>query len=333
MYFILAYFFLFALALFWSIHASFFYFFLGCSAFCFFLGFINRPPVISGKEPRYQQSHHQLEVDEIVNSDLPEELKNILSKPRSTNPPPSSFAKPEFSKILQKRFLLIFAGMMVLFFVTVFSVIFSSGDNFNAEVFYERGEEFYQEGQYDSAYAYYKKALAVKGNFPEALTGCGNALMKKNDNDGAIRLYDEALAIDPDFELAKYQKGLVLYYQNQFGQSMVEMKDLLDLNPSYFQAMQVIGDDFYNQKQYDSALYWYDGAYANGIRNRYLCHLMGYIYQTKGNTDKAITLYKEALEYDSEVADIYVRLGELLPGEEGNAYRARAVELQPAESK
>ena len=42
----------------------------------------------------------------------------------------------------------------------------------------------------------------------------------------------------------------------------------------------------------------------------------------------AIDLYKEALSYDSTVVDIYTRLGELLPNEDGNYYRTQAVKLK-----
>jgi hypothetical protein len=55
---------------------------------------------------------------------------------------------------------------------------------------------------------------------------------------------------------------------------------------------------------------------------------MAYIYDTKGNYSNAIGLYKEELRYDSTVVDIYKRLGELLPNEDGNYYRIQAVKLQ-----
>jgi hypothetical protein len=55
---------------------------------------------------------------------------------------------------------------------------------------------------------------------------------------------------------------------------------------------------------------------------------MAYIYDTKGEYNKAINLYQEALSYDSSVVDIYTRLGELLPGADGNPYRSKALLLQ-----
>jgi hypothetical protein len=54
---------------------------------------------------------------------------------------------------------------------------------------------------------------------------------------------------------------------------------------------------------------------------------MAYIYDTKGDNSKAIGLYQEALQYDSTIVDIYKRLGELLPNDEGNYYRTQAIRL------
>jgi hypothetical protein len=53
---------------------------------------------------------------------------------------------------------------------------------------------------------------------------------------------------------------------------------------------------------------------------------MAYIYDTQGKTADAIKFYKEAIELDESRVEIYSRLGELLPGEEGNAYRTKALE-------
>jgi hypothetical protein len=51
---------------------------------------------------------------------------------------------------------------------------------------------------------------------------------------------------------------------------------------------------------------------------------MGYLYEAKNDNARAITLYKEALQYDTTTGDIYKRLGDLIPGKDGDVYRQRA---------
>jgi hypothetical protein len=55
---------------------------------------------------------------------------------------------------------------------------------------------------------------------------------------------------------------------------------------------------------------------------------MGYIYDQRGDQEKAIHLYQEALNYDSTRVEIYNRLGELFPGLDGEQYRITARELK-----
>ena len=57
------------------------------------------------------------------------------------------------------------------------------------------------------------------------------------------------------------------------------------------------------------------------MRGLNLCYIMGYLYQDKKEPARAISLYQEALTYDSTQVDIYQRLGELIPDNNGNYYQ------------
>lgn len=72
---------------------------------------------------------------------------------------------------------------------------------------------------------------------------------------------------------------------------------------------------------------WYTQAYESGYRSSALSYVLAFIYDEQGKTSEAINFYKEAIEYDSTIVDIYTRLGELIPGEEGNVYRAKANQI------
>lgn len=194
--------------------------------------------------------------------------------------------------------------------------------------YYDQAEQFYAAGQYDSAYYYYRAALALDAQMQEALVGMGNTLYMQSQIDSARWYYERALAINPMYTQARYNVGWWYYDQKQFRQSITELKVLVEQDPAQLGAMQLVGDNFYALNEYDSALRWYEGAYTNGSRSRWLCHVMAYIYDTKNQVDQAIPLYKEAIQYDSTLVDLYVRLGELLPNEEGEVYRFKAAQLK-----
>jgi tetratricopeptide (TPR) repeat protein len=223
------------------------------------------------------------------------------------------------------------AGIFIMFFIFFIGSVFfgSSGQWDDSVVYFQNAEQYYLNGNYDSAYVNYRQAWKANDQYIEAMVGYGKVLAVRNQQDSAIIMFDKALSIDPDYNDASYNKALTYYNRANYGETIAILAPLLEKNPDYYDAMLLIGDSHYEQKQFDEAMVWYKDAYENGgIRSRALCHLMAYIYDTKGDYSNAIDLYKEALSYDSTVVDIYIRLGELLPNEEGNYYRTQAIKLK-----
>jgi tetratricopeptide (TPR) repeat protein len=316
----LAYLSLLMLSIFWSADGSFAYIFAGIAILCLFLSFRNIP----FKRSSFDHFEEVKEQKGKQSSDIFDDLKSTFKDKKISFENEHKTSSPQQTQ--QRLVLLVVGGIFLFFFSLIFIGILSDGGN--EQFYYQQAEVFYGETLYDSAYRYYKKALEENKESTEALTGLGNTLMMQEQNDSALIMYDKALALNPEYEVARYQKALVLSYQKRYDESVNESKNLLELNPQYLEAMQLIGDNYYSQEKYDVAETWYDSAYAKGLRNRYLCHLMGYINQTKGKTPQAINLYKEALKYDSSVVDIYERLADIVPDNEKNWYKRKISQLQ-----
>lgn len=124
-----------------------------------------------------------------------------------------------------------------------------------------------------------------------------------------------------------------------------------------------VGNEYYNQQQYDSADYYYDRAlagdpsnsaavynkgliqyerqnfesardlfeqsYSLGMRTGFLCTELAQRYAERGQTDQAVAMYKEAAAQDSTLVNVYTRLAELDPA---NATVYRALEVKWATS-
>jgi tetratricopeptide (TPR) repeat protein len=108
-----------------------------------------------------------------------------------------------------------------------------------------------------------------------------------------------------------------------------ELRQLMAVNPTHFDGILLAGDNYQMQQHYDSAMHWYEEGYAQRPTGG-LCNAMAYIHDTKGNTEQAVALYREALGYDSTRVAIYQRLGELFPGRDGEWYRRKAKQLKDA---
>lgn len=322
-YFTLGGIFLIAMALFWSVDASLVYIFLGIACFFLFLGFYSSPRPVPPKR-EYNRPHARPEL-EIRPSPL-EGVKDIFQKVGKEFSNRGGTGPVNVSKIV--RFAGI--GIFLMFLFPIIVSIFNGGSGSDASAdYFTSAEQYYATQQYDSAYVNYKRALQLDPENESALLGYGNVLVVRNERDSAILMFNRALEINPDYKEASYGKALVFYDQKKYNDGIMILQPLIESNPEYYDAKLLMGDCYYIQKKYDDAITWYEDAYQNGgIRSRILCHIMAYIYDTKGDYEKAISLYQEALSYDSSIVELYQRLGELIPGEDGNFYRVKAAQLQ-----
>lgn len=314
------------LALTWAVDKSFVYILAGASSFFFFLGFRSRVKEGSAGGEKYNPYKNYRQEHRTASQQSPfwSEVVKLFSQ-KHAGFRSGKFSGPSKTPAERKLILGVATFIASIFGLIMMVILFSEPDPVSEQDYYfHRAEANYTAGVYDSAYINYKRALEENPAHLDALLGYGNTLSALGQPDSAIILYDQALAINPDFDIARYNKGWVHYNRKNYSQSVIELKALLEKNPSYYDAMQLLGDVYYGQGVYEEALQWYESAYTNGLRSRWLCHVMGYLYDLRGNTPKAIALYQEALAYDSTVTDIYTRLGELIPGEDGKVYRNRS---------
>jgi tetratricopeptide (TPR) repeat protein len=315
-YFIIGFVFLFVMAITWSLDDSFVYTSIGGATFFFFLAYYNRPVVAN----QFRQADANRRRPGNKNfSDLFDSLNKKQGSPR-----------PHQSGANNIKFIVVFLFVGGFFFIILVSALFSAepmeeGENNDL---YNKAEEARGSGDYDSAEYYYRQMLDISPENLDALNGLGIIALDRQRYDQALNEFEKALIIDPDYEYARYNKALTLYYQKNYRRSLNESFALMDRSPEYYGAMALAGDNYYAQQKYDSAKYWYVKSYDNGMRSAWLCHALGYLYDKDAQTSKAVELYQEALSYDSTITEIYVRLGEIYPGPEGNIYRSQAKRLQ-----
>jgi tetratricopeptide (TPR) repeat protein len=209
----------------------------------------------------------------------------------------------------------------------VFSMVFFSRGSVDSQRYLQSAKDYYDTDQYDSAYANFRRVLNNDNQNAEALFGYGNTLFTKGYPDSSIYYYDRVLELEPAFYDAQYNKAWVFYQQKKYNESIEELNSLIESNPDYYGAYQLLGDCHYSTSNYDDALLNFETAYNNNWKNQWVCHVMGYLYDVKNDTERAVGLYEESLQYDENNAEVLKRLGELLPGERGEVYRQRFASL------
>jgi tetratricopeptide (TPR) repeat protein len=297
----------------WSLDASLDYILFGAAAFFFFLYFWNKPGTPAAASGPQKQNA----------SSLKPWFSGTIKNKRQAN-------QGEKPKTSRPAALMVFIFFGLFFFVFMSSLFFSDDSVSEAETYFQRAEQFRWNSQYDSADYHYGRAISIQPEYAEALNGYGLSLRDQKRNDQALATFDKAIVADPDYEEARYNKSVTYYAMKNYRQSLKESFALLRQNPAYYSAMTVAGDDYYADQRYDSAIYWYGQAYDNGERSAWLCHVLGYLHESKNKQDEAILFYQEALSYDSINLQVYDRLGVLLPGSDGEGYRLTAQQLRQA---
>ncbi len=91
------------------------------------------------------------------------------------------------------------------------------------------------------------------------------------------------------------------------------LRQCISLHLENTDAYIIMGDNHYAQNQFSQAITWYKQAYEKGARHAGLLNVMAYVYDKQNQRTEAIRLYKETLQQDSSLVDIYNRLAELEP--------------------
>jgi tetratricopeptide (TPR) repeat protein len=313
LYFILAVVSLFILALVWSLGAFFVCALLGITIFFAALGLLAWPWQKRTGAYEYRERSYQKTTSSNTSS------KDFAGTSGQTKYTPSPTLKKKLAIV---GVVIVFVFSIALFIVL--SVITSPDESEAADQNLQTATQYHNEQQYDSAYIYYERYRLQHPDDVNAIFEMGNAAWNMNRLDSAVRLYDEVLVKDPSHENARINKASIYFNQKNYSSAETELKTLLDKSATNLDAMQLLGDVYYNQDKYTEALHWYERAYNSGQRNDWICYVMGYLYEAKNDNARAITLYKEALQYDTTTGDIYKRLGDLIPGKDGDVYRQRA---------
>ena len=317
--------FLFLLDLTSSIDSSFVYFFLGLSAFMFFMAFREW---FTGRSINF--GNYKREEPRESDRTQAHPPENPFNQRQQRTQQPQQAPVASASKATARKILFIFLGIFAILFTLPIVISILSSDDYDqdAAFYYQSADQYFYSGQYDSARISYRRALRIQPEYVEALKGYGKTLLAQKEYDSALIMFDKFLEVDPTDREAAYNKGQVYFNQQQYDMAIKQAESILTDEPEYYDAMLLAGDCYYSQKQYDPALEWYQKAYDNDVKNASLCWVMAYIYDEKGNMEKAIPLYKETLSYDSSNVEIYTRLGQLLPEQEGNFFRTKAAQLQ-----
>lgn len=141
-----------------------------------------------------------------------------------------------------------------------YELAIAKGLNF-AHVYYNKGLQYFNSGQYKEAVAEYDKAIAMQPNYAPSYNNKGYALHNLGRYQEAIEMYDKAIALNPYDAFAYHNKAHALGAISNNYTTMIDLYDkaisLDAYNPSYHNSKSL---QLFNSQKYQEALVECDKA-------------------------------------------------------------------------
>ena len=98
---------------------------------------------------------------------------------------------------------------------------------------FNRGDAYYDKGDYDRAIADYNEAIQLDPKLAFAWNHRGNAYYVKGDYDRAIADYNEAIRVDPKRAAAWSNRGNAYYVKGDYDRAIADYNEAIQLDPKY----------------------------------------------------------------------------------------------------
>ena len=130
------------------------------------------------------------------------------------------------------------------------------------EAWYYLGMYFQKNARYEEAHAAFSRALAIDGDFFEALHDLGLVQTELGDAAAAVASFERAAAIRPRSFEALYNKGRALDLLRRFDAALESYDRALALNPAHAESWTNRGAALHDLGRHDEALASFDRALA-----------------------------------------------------------------------
>ena len=189
-----------------------------------------------------------------------------------------------------------------------------SGDNL-AELYYNRGVEYDNQGDHDRAIADYTEAMRLdprnggSADIGGAYNDRGDAYQAKGDYDRAIADYNEAIRLNPKYAKAYDNRGDMYKAKGDLDHAIADYSEAIRLDPKNAAYENDRGNMYYDKGDYDRAITDYSQAIRLGPKDGMYETNRGNAYQAKGDYDRALADYTQAIRLNSKYALAYVNRG------------------------
>jgi len=163
-----------------------------------------------------------------------------------------------------------------------------------------------------------QKYLTLLPEEPETFFLIGKYLYSQHDHAKSLEFFQTALELNPKDDLKyKILTRIGVLYLNKLkapDKALETFKQALALKQDSADIFHYIGLSYLNMEQYEDSIDYFKKSmkfYSNSITDKYLLQAQGYLYQEKGQNEKAILYLEKAVSLGMKDSRLLYNLGNL----------------------
>jgi len=179
----------------------------------------------------------------------------------------------------------------------------------NASIQNQIGDEFYDRADYAKAEIHYRKALAIKPDYFDALINLGLSLDEQKRYQESETCFKKAIACKPNSALARFNLGVSLKNQYFLTEAEDMLRQAIEIWPVFFQCQNVLGEILLSQNRVHEAMKCFEESirlspeYSPAHKN------LGDGLMQSGRFDEARLSFLRCIELTPQYAEAFFRLG------------------------
>ena len=174
----------------------------------------------------------------------------------------------------------------------------------DANAYYDRGNAYFDNNEYDKAIADYTEAIRLDPKYGDYYTERGDAYQYgKKNYDKAIADYTEAIQLNPENLYAYNNRGSAYCERKDYGRAIADHTKAIELDPNNAIFYNSRCWTYGNKREYDKAIADCNQAIQLDPEDANIYHSRGFAYLGKKDYDKAIADFEVALRLDPDLQE------------------------------
>jgi tetratricopeptide (TPR) repeat protein len=195
------------------------------------------------------------------------------------------------------------------------------------------GQNFRDQGEYEKAETYFKRAIEINPENDSAYIELGWCFREQSKYEKAETYFKRVIEANPKNDGAYSGLGWCFKDQGEYKEAETYFKRVIEVNPENEGAYIELGRCFRDQGEYEKAETYFKRAIEINPKNESAYIGLGRCFRNQGKHEETETCFKRAIEINPKNDGAYVELGRCFRDqgkyEEAETYFKRAIEINP----